>query len=345
MGGFAKDLKDLKSKIWYPKYMGFDAILISPIFKSPSYHKYDTTDYYQIDPQFGTREDFIELVNELEKNNMGLVMDFVLCHTSVDHPWFKDCAEGKNDFYTLYKNQSDIPDALPTPMSNYSWDYSDKYKTWYLTPWHNEMASLNFNSPQLMEELGKILQHWLSISNNIHVRLDAILYCDLINNKPHEHCAEIRKICESINPNIQIIGEVWDNNNIVQSFADVLGSCFSFDDCNKIKQAVWNRQSYEQIGSPDLTYFAGNHDMTRLYNCMGCDVEKVKDVFKTLYSTKARHITVYYGDEICQQGNAYYDQRGHGEVRRPLDWGDIDRRIKEPQSLINFVKGLNENRK
>ena len=87
------DLKGVTAKLDYIKEMGFNGIWLMPIHPSPTYHKYDVTDYYAIDPDYGTLEDFKELVDEAHKRGIRVIMDLVVNHSSDSHPWFKEaCA-------------------------------------------------------------------------------------------------------------------------------------------------------------------------------------------------------------------------------------------------------------
>ena len=105
------DLKGVTAKLDYIKEMGFNGIWLMPIHPSPTYHKYDVTDYYAIDPDYGTLEDFKELVDEAHKRGIRVIMDLVVNHSSDGHPWFKEACDyirkngkpgGKyGDFYSL----------------------------------------------------------------------------------------------------------------------------------------------------------------------------------------------------------------------------------------------------
>lgn len=341
MGGFCKDLKDLITKLDYVKWMGFNSILLSPIFEANSYHKYDTINYYKIDPQFGTLDDFKSLVNKCEELNLNIFLDFVCCHTSTQHQWFKDAREGKNDYYTFSEHLPSKEFWYPTPMNENSWCQEGLYGRWYLSCWNNNMACLNLHSTELRKEIEDILKYWLSFSNKINLRLDAILYSDLIYGKATDICKWIHDYAKSINPNCKLIGEIWDNNHVVEDFASVLGSCFSFDDAGLIKHCAWSGDKYNQIGKSNLTGFISNHDMSRLYNSLGGNLSKIKKSFDILVNeTNFESIVVYYGDEIGMQGDVYNNGTNHEEVRKPLDWEEVKKQMKDKNSLLNYVRNL-----
>jgi alpha-amylase len=87
------DLRGILQQLDYLQDLGMTGIWLSPLFRSPSYHKYDTLDYYSIDPSFGNMEDFEALVQGAKARNMDILLDLVFSHTSKDHPWFRSALE------------------------------------------------------------------------------------------------------------------------------------------------------------------------------------------------------------------------------------------------------------
>ena len=100
------DFNGLTSKLDYIKDLGFDSIWLLPFHQSPTYHKYDVTNYMAIDKQFGTIDDFKKLADECKKRNICLIIDLVLNHTSTSHPWFveakKNLGNTKNKYFNYY---------------------------------------------------------------------------------------------------------------------------------------------------------------------------------------------------------------------------------------------------
>ena len=108
------DLKGLTSKLDYIQDMGFDGIWLMPIHPSVTYHKYDVMDYYDIDPQYGTMEDFDCFLAECEKRDIRVILDLVLNHTGVDHPWFRQAVE-----YLATLEDGQEPDPAVCPYVDY----------------------------------------------------------------------------------------------------------------------------------------------------------------------------------------------------------------------------------
>src|SRR5690606_16700057 len=92
------------SRLDYIRELGADAIWITPILKSPTYHKYDVIDYREIDPECGTLEDYKRLISEAHKRGIKIIMDLVVNHTSDRHPWFLEAKKGKHNPERDYYN-------------------------------------------------------------------------------------------------------------------------------------------------------------------------------------------------------------------------------------------------
>lgn len=326
MGKYAKDFDDLSDKLDYVKYMGFDSILLTPFFDSPSYHGYDCTDFFNIKEEYGTMENFKTFLKKLEQLNMDCYIDFPVCHTSDEHILFEKTIEGKNDCYTWSESFPNKEHWYPTPMSDCSWYKCEKNNKWYMGVWGNpKMPSLNIHSNRVKSELYFMFHYWLTMSPRIHARLDAILYWDVIYAAVIEQTHWVRGIIQSIKPGTKIIG-----------------NCFSFADAAEIKNVVCNNQEYHQIGGEDLAYFCSNHDQTRLMNSLGYDLNKMKGAFDLLYQTKGEALVVYCGDEIGMTGVA--NGLDHYEARQSMDWNEVHRQKHDPNSLLNHVRNLNLNK-
>ena len=125
------DLPGLISKLDYIKDLGANAVWITPIHPSPSYHKYDVVDYYGIHPDFGTMDDFEKLVKELHRRDMKLIFDLVINHTSAEHPWFIESSSSKtnpyHDYY-VWKNYAAVQDEINKKETTFD---SDNPTQWH----------------------------------------------------------------------------------------------------------------------------------------------------------------------------------------------------------------------
>lgn len=174
------DLRGIISKLDYLKELGVDIIWLSPIYCSPMADQgYDISDYYNIDPRFGTMEDMDELIAEAKKRDMYLLMDLVVNHCSDEHEWFKKACESPEGKYGKYFYIEDVKDGkLPcnwrTHFGGSVWDrlpgHEDKY---YLHVFHKKQPDLNWENPELREEVYRIINWWLD-KGLAGFRIDAI---------------------------------------------------------------------------------------------------------------------------------------------------------------------------
>ncbi|MBQ7307982.1 MAG: alpha-glucosidase [Clostridia bacterium] len=163
------DLKGITQKLDYVKSLGVDAIWLSPVYKSPNFDNgYDISDYYQINEEFGTMEDFEEFSRECKKREIKIIMDLVANHTSNEHQWFTESKKGKDnpfsDFYIWKKgkgkNGKKPPNNWSSRFSGPAWTYDENRKEWYLHLFTKQQPDLNWENPKVREEIVKICEFW-----------------------------------------------------------------------------------------------------------------------------------------------------------------------------------------
>ncbi len=175
------DLRGIISKLDYLKDLGVDIIWLSPIYVSPLADQgYDIADYYNIDPRFGTMEDMDKLLHEAHKRDLYILMDLVVNHCSDEHEWFKRACEDPDGPYGqyFYIEKTDDPKTLCNWRSYFGgsvWEqlpgHEDRY---YLHVFHRKQPDLNWENPQLREEIYKMVNWWLDKGLD-GFRLDAII--------------------------------------------------------------------------------------------------------------------------------------------------------------------------
>ncbi|WP_267900999.1 alpha-amylase family glycosyl hydrolase [Cohnella endophytica] len=149
------DLNGVTSKLDYLKKLGVDGIWLMPIQPSPSYHGYDVTDYYGINADYGTPDDFKRLVEEAHKRGIAILMDLVVNHTSVEHPWFVDSAKGKKSKYRDWYTWASAREggASPSDGATGSNPWHSRGEDQYLGVFWEGMPDLNFDNPEVRKEL------------------------------------------------------------------------------------------------------------------------------------------------------------------------------------------------
>lgn len=325
------DLQGVISKLDYlEKDLGVSGIWLSPIHPSPTYHKYDVTDYYEIDKDFGSLEDFEELALELEKRDMDLMMDYVFNHTSSQHPWFIEAkAAIKNDTcdkteFCDYYNFSTEFDTGYTKINN---EYFYESQFW------SEMPDLNLDNPEVRDEISKIAKFWIDKGVN-GFRLDATTH--FYENKVSENTEVLnwfKNEVKSYDKDIYIVGEAWTNRNIVfDMYESGIDSFFNFDfsqnDGNIVKSI--NRQKGNALALSVVSYnnemkkrnpeavdaiFLSNHDNGRSAAYFGDQLDKQK-LATSIYMLMPGNSFVYYGEEIGMLGSGVDENK-----RLPMQWG------------------------
>lgn len=159
------DISGITGKLDYIKSLGVDYIWITPFFRSPlNDNGYDVSDYRSIDPVFGTMEQLETLIAEADKRGIGLMLDMVFNHTSTEHEWFRRALAGEEKYINYYKFVDGEPDSPPTnwesKFGGNAWEYVPSLKKWYLHLFDVSQADLNWDNPEVREELKDILRFW-----------------------------------------------------------------------------------------------------------------------------------------------------------------------------------------
>ena len=159
------DLRGVAEKLDYLKDLGVDYLWLTPFFVSPQRDNgYDVADYRNIDPMFGTMEDLDNLIAEGEKRNIGLMFDMVFNHTSTSHEWFRRALAGEKKYQDYYIFKEGAPDQPPTnwqsKFGGSAWEYVSSLGKWYLHLFDVTQADLNWNTPEVREELKEVIRFW-----------------------------------------------------------------------------------------------------------------------------------------------------------------------------------------
>ena len=345
-------IKDLINQLDYIQEMGFTAILTNPIFESAdSSHGYHCINFYRVDPRLGTMEDFDNLLRELEKRDMSFIMDITLNHCSDQSYYFKDFKEGKNDFFVA-KQYPENDRATNIRSSIYEW--REDLKKWLVAPFGGMIPALNVSSPNVKNEVKNILNFWLNKSpNHMHIRGDAIFHnswaVDNFDGLPY--CRFIRDVVNQINPEIQIIGEVWydltyhDLKYTPVEYNKILGNTFDFYTVFSLVNQIREGKKYEDlyidpIYKKSVSLFSCNHDCSRIASMLDNDREKVKMFLKAMIE-KTRDedsISIYYGTENDMEGLLW--NCSDTVVRQNYDVIDMAKVIQDKDSLFYYIKDL-----
>ena len=180
------DLRGIISKLDYLKELGIDILWLSPIYRSPLVDQgYDISDYYAIGDQFGTMEEFDELIAETKKRNMYVLMDLVVNHCSSEHEWFKKAMADPDGEYSDYFYIRESKDGQPinnarSYFGGNIWEPIPGTNKYYLHMFAKEQPDLNWENPKVRQEIYKMVNWWLD-KGLAGFRIDAIINLSLIH--------------------------------------------------------------------------------------------------------------------------------------------------------------------
>ncbi|PFK06068.1 alpha,alpha-phosphotrehalase [Bacillus cereus] len=156
------DIKGVTEKLDYLKELGVDYIWLTPIYQSPQNDNgYDVSDYYSIDPSYGTMEEFEELLEEAKARNIEIMLDIVVNHSSTEHKWFKEAKEDKNSPYRNYYIWRDEENNWQSKFGGSAWKYDEKTEQYFLHLFDETQADLNWENEKLREEVYDMMRFWL----------------------------------------------------------------------------------------------------------------------------------------------------------------------------------------
>ena len=329
------DLVGLNKKLDYLCELGIKGIWLMPIHPSPSYHKYDVSDYMGIHPQYGKKEDFKELVEECHKRGISVIIDMVLNHSSATHPWFLDAKKSANSKYRNYFVwSSDSGLIRKDPKHWYRPKDAQKKeieREKFYGYFSQNMPDLNYDNPKVKEEALRIADYWLKEMDVDGFRLDAARHI-FPEDRMLENYAwwkEFSAHVKRTKPGAYIVGEVWDTEAAVLPFLDhSLPSAFNFGLCKSLVEAIRKEKDSCVIGqlvryhkamkANDSTasdaIFLSNHDQERIMTTIGNDIEKAKLAASLLLTLEGTPF-IYYGEEIGMLG-----AKPDKYIREPILW-------------------------
>ncbi len=334
------DIPGIISKLDYLKKLGIKGIWISPFYPSPMKDfGYDISDYKDVNPIFGTMEDFDKLLEETHKRDLKILIDLVPNHTSDEHKWFIESKKSKDNPYRNYyiwkdpKPNGDPPNNWLSWFGGSAWEYDKKTKQFYFHHFLKEQPELNYANPKVLDAILDVIDFWLKKGvdgfrmdvicnmwkhqdfpdNPLNPNWDGKLPFDkyihpYTSNQPEVHrlIKAMRKVVDKY-PDRVIIGETYlPYNDLLKYYGDN-------DECHlpynfHLLGSPWKASvikkkvnDYEKILPENCwpSYVLGNHDQKRIASKIGS--EKQSRIANMLLLTLRGSPTVYYGEEICMK--------------------------------------------
>jgi alpha-amylase len=316
--------------------LGVTGIWLMPIMPSPSYHGYDVTDYYGINPEYGTEEDFQQLIDEAHQRGIAVIIDLVLNHTSSQHPWFVESQNPDSEKADWYVWEDEDP-GYRGPTNQQVWHRrADRY--YYALFW-SEMPDLNYRNPEVTEQMYDVSRFWLEEMGVDGFRLDAVKHFveegRSQENTPatHDWMQAYYDYVRSVKSDAILAAEIWTSTNLVLPYiGDEVDIAFEFD----LAQAMVRASSFglpntvksvllpvvEQYPEGQYGTFLANHDQDRFMSQVRGNPEAAK-LGAYMLLTLPGVPFIYYGEEIGMVGRRTLPDTD-AQRRTPMQWDDSE---------------------
>lgn len=301
------------------KSLGVQGLWLSPIFSSPSYHKYDAKDYYKIDWRFGEEKDLVELIELCHSRNVKIILDLAINHTSNQNEWFIQFKEARMNgdtsnkyynYYTCVTTAGKVNGRTYQKIAGVDW--------WYECNFSGDMPELNFDNSEVRQEMLNVAKYYLDLGID-GFRFDAVKYIYFNDTtKSVAFWDWYMKELRQYKSDIYVVGECWSGDNDVIKYYGAM-NCFNFtmaesggkvamtakgiDSVYAYAYYIANYQKNIQGKNPDsmLQGFLSNHDQDRI---AGAFInENQMRMAANLYLLCAGSPTIYYGEEIGMRGS------------------------------------------
>lgn len=323
-------LKGILESLDYIAGLGVNCVYLNPIFAAESYHKYDTIDYFQIDPCFGTLEEFKELVGALHERGIRIILDGVFNHCGAGFFAFQDVLKkGEASRYKDWFYKMEFPVQFKKPLNYEAFAYV------------KEMPKLNTGNPEVMDYFKKVGTWWIEETGIDGWRLD------VANEINHDFWREFRKAVRAVKEDAILIGEIWEDSEVWlqgDQFDSTMNYTFSYI-CREFyaEHAISLKEFDEKINRMLLRYphpvstvqmnFLDTHDVPRFLSYCKNGMEDLKQaVFFMMMCVGIP--SVFYGDEQLIEGMT------EPEYRKPMPW-----KYRKPEMEAFFEKWIKIRRK
>ena len=332
--------------------LGIDGIWLMPIHPSPSYHGYDVTDYYSVNPEYGSMEDFEEFIEKAHERNIDVIIDLVLNHSSAQHPWFQEAVSNPNspyrDYYRIVEQEAEGYDFKKQVWGHKVWNPIGQ--DYYYAIFWDQMPDLNYDSEALRAEMIKVAKFWLDKGVD-GFRIDAVSHLygsgELAKGESYEEAwafwEEFDQELRSVKPDYYLVGEAWEDIAQRAKYSAYFDTTFNFDladpgilamvknkvdlenkndGLNNTLVSNFEQQTTYAAESPNEKFidapFLSNHDMDRAMEYLNGDLENMK-LAARIYMTLPGNPFIYYGEELGMRG-----EKPDENIREPFIWGSDD---------------------
>ena len=334
------DLRGLTSRLDYindgdrasSTSLGARCIWLMPIDKSVSYHGYDVSDYYHVDPHYGNDDDFRTLVQEAHRRGIHVIVDFVPNHSSSEHPFFQAALHDPSSPYRSWYRWSSVKPQQPSTWGQEVWHKSPVRDEYYYGLFWGGMPDLNYETPAVLQEMQKVAAYWLKDMHADGFRFDAIPYLVEDGNQlahtrgTHDVLRQFGNAIRSEAPGSFTIGEMSDGSAQILAtyYPDQLDAYFAFGVAGATVEAARSGRAApfsQAISEASVAFPAGrwspfltNHDQPRVMTVLGGDAGKARVAASAMLMLPGMPF-VYFGEEIGVIGG-----KPDENIRTPMQW-------------------------
>ncbi|GAB4436594.1 MAG: alpha-amylase family glycosyl hydrolase [Anaerolineae bacterium] len=311
--------------------LGVTGIWLMPVAESPSYHGYDVADYRQVESDYGTNEDFRQLVEAAHARGIAVITDLVMNHTSSQHPWFIASRAGDPQYRHWYIWAQENP-GYAGPFGQPAWHAANGQ--YYYGVFWSEMPDLNFNLPPVTDEMYDIARFWLEDMGVDGFRLDAVRYLIEEGRVQADTRSTINWLTrfddhiDAINPDALTVGEILTSSLAVARYveAGAVDMGFEFDLAgamlssagagDRLRLMRGQAQALRLFPTGQYAAFLTNHDQARVMTSLVGNAGAAR-VAAALLLTNPGVPFIYYGEEIGMTGS-----KPDECIRTPMQWDD-----------------------
>lgn len=364
------DFAGIRAKLTYLKKLGVGGIWLTPFYKSPKVDQgYDISDYYEIDSDYGTMEEFEAFIQEAHSLGIKVISDVVINHTSSQHKWFLESRSSefspKRDWYIWRKTlDGKEPNNWQSFFGGKAWEYDESTKSYYYHSFAKEQVDLNWANPEVKEAVFEMLQFWvekgldgfrLDVINNLTLTEcmtdnpfdesgKQIHLYDVNQTGIHDFMRELKQHL-SKKRDIFLVGEVSsDKLNVIHSFVGEgqLDTTFNFN-LGSMNEFVFS-ELYNQLtkmtelyqGDNYPTIFFGSHDLQRFPSRFCFNDNQVKNLFTLMMSYRAIPF-IYFGDEIGMKNYECYQIEDARDIQGIIAYNQVKASEKSEEECIRIL--------
>lgn len=331
---FGGDLQGVLDHLDHLVDLGVNGIYFNPIFKAPSNHKYDTEDYFEIDPHFGDKKLFKKLVEEAHKREIKVMLDAVFNHIGDQSPQWQDVVKnGKDSKYADWFHISEFP-VRYTPTDNFEFADDATYETFDYTP---HMPKLNTANPEVQDYLLSIATYWIKEFDIDAWRLD------VANEIDHHFWRKFHDATTALKPDFYILGEIWHTSQpwlqgdqftgvMNYAYTEAIKEHFLTHEIDAVEMKdKLNQQLMLYNDQADSMMFnvLDSHDTARIKTLAHDDMDLVKQIFTFTFMQPGTP-SIYYGTEYGMTGENDPDDR------KPMVW---DEKLQD-HDMYQFMQKL-----